>query len=52
MIGESVQVKVLALRAGQIKIGIDAPTDLEVHREEIYRRILAERESGRQTGND
>ena len=51
MIGESVEVKVLGIRAGQIKIGIDAPTDLEVHREEIYRRIAAERDTNRQTGN-
>ena len=42
MIGESVEVKVLGVRAGQIKIGIDAPRDLEVHREEIYERIRAE----------
>jgi carbon storage regulator len=52
MIGESVEVKVLGIRAGQIKIGIDAPIDLEVHREEIYRRIVAERETSRQTGNE
>lgn len=47
MIGESVEVKVLGLRAGQIKIGIEAPRDLEVHREEIYERIRAEQESER-----
>lgn len=52
MIGESVEVKVLGLRAGQIKIGIQAPTDLEVHREEIYLRILAERERNSNAGND
>jgi len=45
MIGESVEVKVLGLRAGQIKIGIEAPKDLKVHREEIYERIRAEQES-------
>jgi hypothetical protein len=33
MIGDSVEVKVLGLRAGQIKLGIEAPKDLKVHRE-------------------
>jgi carbon storage regulator len=45
MIGESVEVKILGLRAGQIKIGIEAPKDLKVHREEVYERIRAEQES-------
>ena len=52
IIGEDVEVKVLGLRAGQIKIGIEAPTDLKVHREEIYERIRAEQEDGRQVVND
>lgn len=52
MIGEDVEVKVLGLRAGQIKIGIEAPKDLKVHREEIYERIRAEQEDGRQVVND
>ena len=51
MIGESVEVKVLGIRAGQIKIGIEAPKDLKVHREEIYERIRAEKESERQAAN-
>jgi len=42
MIGDSVTVKVLGVRAGQIKIGVDAPKDLSVHREEIYKRIQDE----------
>jgi carbon storage regulator len=45
-------VKVLGLRAGQIKIGIEAPKDLEVHREEIYERIQAEQENGHQAVNE
>ena len=48
MIGESVEVKVLGMRGGQVKIGIEAPKDLKVHREEIYQRIRAEQESERQ----
>jgi carbon storage regulator len=52
MIGDSVEVKILGLRAGQVKIGIEAPKDLKVHREEIYERIRAEEASKRQASND
>ena len=52
MIGESVEVKILGLRAGQVKIGIDAPRDLEVHREEIYERIRAEQDGKHQADNE
>lgn len=52
MIGDSVEVKVLGLRAGQIKIGIEAPKDLQVHREEIYKRIRAEQDSQRRALNE
>ena len=52
MIGESVEVKVLGLRAGQVKIGIEAPKNLRVHREEIFDRIRAEQESESQAVNE
>ncbi len=52
MIGDSVEVKILGLRAGQVKIGIEAPKDLKVHREEIYERIRAEEASQRQASNE
>lgn len=43
-IGDDVVVKVLGINAhGQIRIGVDAPKDVPVHREEVYRRILLER---------
>lgn len=51
MIGDSVEVKVLGLRAGQIKLGIEAPKDLKVHREEIYERIRAEQEEESRAAN-
>ena len=41
-VGDSVIVTVLAVARGQVKIGIDAPRELSVHREEIYRRIQDE----------
>jgi len=44
IIGENVTVTILSVKGNQIRIGIDAPRDVTVNREEIYRRILKERE--------
>lgn len=41
-LGDSVTVTVLGVARGQVKIGIDAPRELSVHREEVYRRIQEE----------
>jgi len=41
-VGDSVTVTVLGVARGQVKIGIDAPRELTVHREEVYRRIQNE----------
>ena len=38
-IGDSTEVRVLSINENQVRIGVDAPRDIEVHREEIYKRI-------------
>ncbi len=41
-IGDSVKITVLEVRSGQVKLGIEAPPEIKVHREEIYVRIQEE----------
>ncbi len=46
MIGDEVTVTVLGVKGNQVRIGINAPKDVAVHREEIYMRIKRENEAG------
>ncbi|EJF7711337.1 carbon storage regulator CsrA [Providencia rettgeri] len=43
MIGDDIKIKILGVKGNQVRIGVEAPKDVAVHREEIYQRVLAER---------
>lgn len=44
-IGDEVSVTVLGVKGNQVRLGVDAPDDVSVHREEIFLRIQAELDS-------
>lgn len=46
MIGDEVKITVLGVRGNQVRVGVDAPRDIAVHRQEIYDRIQRENSGG------
>ena len=51
MVGDDVSITVLGVKGNQVRIGINAPKDVPVHREEIYQRIKMEENSSEPDGN-
>jgi carbon storage regulator len=46
MIGDDVAVTVLGVKGNQVRVGVNAPKETSVHREEIYERIKREEQAG------
>jgi carbon storage regulator len=42
-INHNIRIKVLGVKGNQVRMGIDAPTEISVHREEVYQRIQEEK---------
>lgn len=51
-IGEDIEIKILAIEGEQIKIGIEAPQSLDIHRKEVYLDIQEQNKEALSTSSD
>ena len=51
IIGDNIVITVVDVRGDKVRLGIDAPTDIPVHRQEVYDAIQRERTKGRDEKN-
>ena len=45
IINDNIKIKIIDVRGGQVRIGIEAPKDISIHREEIFNRIVEQRKT-------
>ena len=50
MIGDNVTVTILGVKGNQVRVGVNAPKEVAVHREEIYARIKREEQAAAAAG--
>ena len=48
IVGDQIKITVLNIKGNQVRLGIDAPKDVSVHREEVYQRIQDEKQKSPQ----
>jgi carbon storage regulator len=52
IIGDSIEIKIIGIEGDQVRIGIEAPRDIDVHRKEVYVAIKEENQLASRSGLD